>query len=50
VTLGEDVFDEVTLGGVIFGSVNADRGAWPTSIEAGRGSMERRGGDDRRSN
>ena len=36
--------------GRLVDSANADGGGWPAGIEAGRGSMERRGGDDRPSN
>ncbi|HLC04655.1 MAG TPA: hypothetical protein VJK02_16595 [Anaerolineales bacterium] len=45
-TLGAEIFGRLT-----FGSVNADGGALPTSIAAGRASMVRCGSDnDRRSN
>ncbi len=36
--------------GDLVDSANADGGGWPAGIEAGRGSMERRGSDDVRSN
>jgi hypothetical protein len=35
--------------GNLVDTANADGGGWPAGIEAGRGSMERRGGDDVRS-
>ena len=36
-------------GGALVDTANGDGGGWPAGIEAGRGSMERRGGDARSS-